>query len=203
MSYINSHDITKSDVYEYVKSKVDVEELVSYYLAQCFFDNSDLFKRNVGLWKEKDGKWRWIIYDLDFAYITYETKPVLYLNKNPYYNSSLDIIVKLYKNKEFKDLYLTSLAKYLKTTFKPSRINKIVDQMTKEVEEEMKYHIERWGDKYTYVYNWDRIPNMSSWKNNLNVLKNNMKKRYNDIVNNLQSGFKLSDAEYKKYFGDI
>ena len=202
MSYIKSHDVTKSDFYEYIKTKVDVQELINYYIAQSFFSNSDLFARNVGLWKEKNGKWRWIIYDLDYAYVNYETKANLYLNQNPYYNSSLDMIVKLYRNKEFKDLYLKSLAKYLKTTFKPSRTRKIVDEMVKEIENEMKYHINRWYG-YSHIYGWDYISSLSNWKNNMNSLKSSLKNRYNSIVNNLKNGFKLSNEEYKKYFSDL
>ena len=113
-----------------------------------------------------------------------------------------NIIVKLYQNKEFKDLYLKSLAKYLKTTFKPSRINKIIDEMVKEIEGEMKYHINRWSG-YTYIYGWDQIGSISSWKSNISSLKSKIKSRYNSIVNNLKNGFQLSSEEYKKYFGDL
>ena len=202
MSYIKNHDVTKSEVYEYIKNKVDVQELINYYIAESFFSNSDLFARNVGLWKAKNGKWRWMFYDLDYAYVDYEAKANLFVNQKPYYNSSLDMVIKLYNNKEFKDLYLKSLAKYLKTTFKPSRTSKIVDELSKEIENEMKYHINRWSG-YSYPYNWDNVTSLSSWKSNLNSLKSSMKNRYYSIVNNLKNGFKLSNDEYNKYFSDI
>ena len=46
--------------------------------------------------------------------------------------SSINITRRLYNNSEFRDLYLSSLAKYLKNTFKPERMNKIVDQLTQQ-----------------------------------------------------------------------
>ena len=203
ITYFRNHDLSKKENYEYIKTQVDIEELVNYWIAQCFFSNSDLFVRNVGLWKEKGGKWRWVIYDLDYAYVNYETVPTLYLNQKPYYNSNLDIIVKLYQNSEFKDLYLKSIAKYLKTTFKPDRINKIVDQMVKEIEDEMKYHVKRWDDSYWYAYGWSYISSVSTWKNDINTLKSKISSQYNKIVKGLKNGFSLSDSDYKKYFGDI
>ena len=202
MNYIKSHNVANSDVYEYIKTKVDVQELINYYITESFYENSDLFKRNVGLWKEKNGKWRWIMYDLDYAYNNYEQKANIFVNQNPYYNSSLDIVVKLYKNKEFKDLYLKSLAKYLKTTFKPSRVNKIIDSLVKEVKNEMSYHIKRWQG-YSYIYGWDQIGSISAWNSNISTLKNQIRNRYNYIVRNLKKGFRLSNSEYKKYFSGL
>ena len=204
MTYVKNHDLSKPDVYEYIKTQVDVQELINYWIAQSFFSNSDLFVRNVGLWKKNDGKWRWIIYDLDYAYEPYEKVPTLFLNRKPYYNSSLDIIVKLYKNSEFRDLYLTSVAKYLKTTFKPERINKIIDEMVKEVEDEMSYHVKRWTSNYSYAYGWSYISSVSTWKNNINTLKNRIKTRYNNIIKWIHNNsFELSTDEYKKYFNDL
>ena len=195
MNYIKKHDVSKKDVYEYIKTKVDVQELINYYICQSFYANSDLFKRNIDLWKEKDGKWRWIMYDLDYAYSKYEQTANIFVNQKPNYNSSLDIVVKLYQNKEFKDLYLSSLAKYLKTTFKPSRVNKIIDEL-------VSYHLKRWSG-YSFMYGWDQIGSMASWNNSINTLKSNIKNRYNSIVKNLKSGFRLSNEEYKKYFSDL
>ena len=114
-----------------------------------------------------------------------------------YLSSSIKIVRKLYQNSEFKDLYLTSLAKYLKTTFKPDRMTKIVDELAKEIENEMPYHISRWGSSY------GRLSSMGAWRNNLKNFKNTLTTRYNRVVNNLRSYFNLSNNEYNKYFGDL
>ena len=114
-----------------------------------------------------------------------------------YLSSSITIVRSLYRNKEFKDLYLSNLAKYLKETFKPDRVNKIIDELSKEIEGEMPNHIKRWGSSYP------NLSSMNAWKNNLNNLKRSLTNRYNNVVNNLKRYFNLSDSEYKKYFGDL
>ena len=200
VNYINSHNTANKDVYEYIKTQVDVQELANYWIVESFFGNTDL--GNIRYWKAKDGKWRWMLYDMDWSLwnmgldMGYPIKSGR-IPAATYLSSSINITRKLYKNSEFKDMYLKSLAKYLKTTFKPARMKKIVDELAKEIENEMKYHINRWGSRYP------SLSSMSAWKRNLNSFKSTLTTRYNRVVNNLRSYFNLSNSEYKKYFGDL
>ena len=200
VDYINSHNPKEKSVYEYLKTQIDMQELINYWIVESFYGNTDL--GNIRYWKSDNGKWRWMLYDLDWSLwnmgldMGYPTKN----SKVPaatYLSSSVKIVRKLYQNSEFKDLYLSSVAKYLKTTFKPDRMNKIVDELAKEIEEEMPYHINKWGSSYS------GLSSMSSWKNNLKNFKNNLNTRYNRVVNNIRSYFNLSNNEYNKYFGDL
>ena len=200
VNYINSHNPANKDVYEYLKTQIDMQELINYWIVESFYGNTDL--GNIRYWKSVDGKWRWMLYDLDWS-LWNMGLDMGYPTKNSgvpaatYLSSSVKIVRKLYQNSEFKDLYLTSVAKYLKTTFKPDRMNKIVDELASEIEKEMPYHISKWGSSYA------RISSMNLWKNNIKGLKNNLTTRYNRVVGNLRNYFNLSNNEYSKYFGDL
>ncbi len=200
INYINSHNPSNKDVYEYIKTQIDVEELANYWIVESFFGNTDL--GNIRFWKANNGKWRWMLYDMDWSLwnmgldMGYPIKSGR-VPAATYLSSSINIVRKLYQNSEFKDLYLKNVAKYLKTTFKPDRMNKIVDELAKEIEGEMTYHINRWGSSYS------RLSSMSAWKRNLNNFKNTLSTRYNRVTSNLKSYFKLSNNEYNKYFGDL
>ena len=76
-------------------------------------------------------------------------------------------------------------------------MTKIVDELASEIENEMPYHITRWGGSYA------RLSSMSLWRNNLKNFKNTLTTRYNKVVSNLRSYFNLSNSEYDKYFGDL
>ena len=76
-------------------------------------------------------------------------------------------------------------------------MKKIVDELSKEIENEMKNHINKWGSKYSNLYS------ISRWKSNLSNFKSTLTTRYNRVVNNLRSYFNLSNSEYNKYFGDL
>ena len=76
-SILKDYDPTDSD-YEYNKYKTNKLGVKNPDRSYYSFLNtlkkndiqkttsSDLFKRNVGLWKVENGKWRWILYDLDY-----------------------------------------------------------------------------------------------------------------------------------------
>lgn len=201
VNYINSHNPANKDVYNYLKTQIDMQELVNYWIVESFFGNTDL--GNIRYWKAKEnGKWRWMLYDMDWSLwnmgldMGYPIKSGR-VPAATYLSSSINIVRKLYKNSEFKDLYLKSLAKYLKTTFKPDRMKKIVDELAKEIEPEMTYHVKRWGGSYY------GLSSVSAWKRNLNNFKSTLTTRYNRVTSNLRSYFNLSNSEYNKYFGDL
>ncbi len=200
VNYIKNHDARKSDVYEYLKSQIDVQELINYFIVESFYGNTDL--GNIRYWKSKDGKWRWMLYDLDWSLWNMGLDmayPVKYsrVPAATYLSSSITIVRSLYQNSEFKDLYLKSLSKYLSTTFKPERMEKIIDELVDEIEKEMPYHIKRWGGSYP------SLSSMNAWKNNINNFKRTINNRYNRVISNLQSNFNLSNSEYNKYFGEL
>lgn len=195
VNYIYNHDMSVTEYYEYVKTKIDVEELCNYWIVESYYGNTDL--GNIKYWKSSDGKFRWMLYDLDWSMWSSTVNmsfPVIYrdIPAVTYVDSSINITRRLYNNSEFREMYLSSLAKYLKNTFNPQRMNKIVDELAGEIESEMPYHIDRWNSG-----------SMNSWHNNLDSFKDMITNRYNYVVNNLQREFNLSDDEYDKYFKEL
>ena len=74
-------------------------------------------------------------------------------------------------------------------------MNKIVDELAKEIEPEMPNHIKRWGSLGP--------SSMNNWRNNLYNFKQMIKNRYNYVLRNIKSQFYLSNDEYNKYFGEL
>lgn len=196
-NYIMSNDPSNNSVYQYLKTQIDVQELCNYLIVESYYGNTDL--GNIRYWKANNGKWRWMLYDLDWS-LHNQTLDIGYpvitkrIPAATYLYSTIDISRRLYRNKEFKDLYLSTLAKHLKTTFKPDRMNKIIDELKSEIANEMPYHIKRWPDMHS---------SMSNWESNIKGFKTKLSNRYYNVLNRLQSDFNLSYNEYYKYFGDI
>jgi len=197
INYITTHDTTKKEVYDYLKTQIDMQELCNYLIVESYYGNTDL--GNIRYFKTNNGKWRWMLYDLDWSlwssklsmsYTVIDKK----IPAATYLSSIFKISRNLYKNKEFKDLYLKTLANHLKNTFTPSRMNEIIDMQASQIENEMSYHIERWPSMY---------PSMNDWKYNLNRFKTSLTDRYNYVIKNIKNDFNLSESEYEKYFGDI
>ena len=199
-NYIRNHNPQNKDVYEYLKTKIDMQELCNYWVAQAFLGNTDL--GNIKYWKSTDGKWRFMLYDIDWS-LYYTSRSFNYPVINTgipavtYVYSTIDITRRLYKNSEFRDLYLKTVANYLKNVYKPERMNQIIDELAKEIESEVPYHNTRWANTNS------SMGSVNTWKSNINRFKNKVSTRYNYVVNNLKSSFNLSNDEYKKYFGDL
>jgi len=197
LSYIRSHDTTDKKVYEYIKSKLDIQEFVNYLIVESYYGNTD--QGNIRYWKSTSGKWRFMLYDLDWSlwntslsmnYTVLNTKSPAVTNVYSVY----DIARRLYKNREFKDLYLSTLAYHLKNTFNPGRMNEIVDELANEIANEMPYHIKRWPNSYSSINNWN---------NNIKNFKKKLTNRYNYVIKNIKTEFNLTNKEYEKYFGSL
>lgn len=203
LNYVKTKDMTTDEAYEYVKSQVDLQELANYWVVETYFDQFD--PMNIKFYKPKDGKWRWILFDLDQTFFSWSYKTIKWdLPFNPYahgnnYYLNTTLMSNLIKNPKFRDLYIETFAYHLNNTFKPDRMNKILDNMVKEIELEMPYHIKRWYNESVGVSSYT-LDNMNEWYNNINYLKKQLKERHSIAINTIKEGLDLTDEEYKKYF---
>ena len=207
LNYLRNHDTRKEEVYKYLETQIDIDEVINYWIVQTYYRNTDT--GNIRYWKEHNGgKWRIMLFDQDWSMYpsTYKTPDLFYPflpngHGTGNYFSTL-MTYKLYQNETFKDKYLTTFAYHLKNTFNPDRMLSILDNMIKEVESEMPYHIDRWYNEYK-TSNMNPIKNMDMWYNNLDKFKTVIKERYSIVLNSIQKEFNLTNSEYEKYFGDL
>ncbi len=71
--FVLSHDLSDDNSYRRFCEMVDMDSLIDYYCAEMFFANDDAYYGNVGMWRARrpgaapyeDGKWRFLLFDLD------------------------------------------------------------------------------------------------------------------------------------------
>ncbi len=214
VTYLKTHDTTDPKVYKYLKSQIDIQELINYWIVQTYYQNTDT--GNIRWWRASDGstKWRWVLYDQDWSMWpgTYQIVNNSKANFNLTYpfklgghgtgqSFSTRITYELYKNKEFRDLYLKTLAYHLKYTFESERCIAILNRIVKEVENEMPKHISRWTKDFE-ASGYDYLT-INTWYSRIEQLKTMFRKRRTIVLNNIKSQFGLTQAEYNAYFGDI
>ena len=196
MNYIHTHSATDNNNYEYLKSQIDLEELATYEIIESFYGNTDL--GNIRYYKADNGKWRWMLYDLDWSLwnlsidYSYPVKNVKVPAATQHYKT-IELNRYLYQNPNYKALYLKTFGDLLRNQLKPDNMNKIIDELAAEIDNEMPYHIAKWHD----ISSYDR------WKNNVAKFKNTYTTRYNYVVSNLRSSFNLSNQEYNTYFSGL
>ena len=67
INFIESNDISSLENFNYIQSQVDINQLLNYQILQIYSANGDWPQNNYKLWKPNsdNGKWRWIIHDMD------------------------------------------------------------------------------------------------------------------------------------------
>ena len=208
VEYLKTHNMSDKKNYEYIKTQIDVEELVDYWIFQTYYNNTDT--GNIRFWRAHDGstKWRWVLFDLDWCMYpsTYRqirfNYPTLPNGHGVGHWFPTTITYNLWKNSEFRDLYLSRFAYHLENTFQPKRLSKILDEVSSLVRSEMPKQIARWNGELS-AQGYGSLSSMSVWNKRLDLMKTMLENRHKLVISNLKSQFKLSDAEYKKYFGNL
>ena len=194
-SYIRNHDPADDEVYEYLESIVDIDNLICYWMAESFFNNTDT--GNIRFWREKTdgGKWRWIFFDVDWALFpsTYRRNGIAaYLDPSGHGVGSAFstvVMVRFMRSEKFRTRLLELHKQHLETTFDLDRMLEIFDAMIEEIDSEMKRHTERWSGILSY----------EGWKRNVSTLREIITERPEMFRNNMISTFDMTEEEQEKY----
>lgn len=171
INYLKNHDITNQDVYNYIKTKIDIENYINYNVAEIYCGNTDWPGNNVTIWKYKtddgqyhpeapygqDGRWRWMLKDTDFGFGYQNQSPsfdsIKYATSEQYVqgaalnsnNSWAVFLLKtLIKNTEFRNQFINSFADQLNTSFVPSRVTAKIDELKAGIATAMPEQCDRW-----------------------------------------------------------
>ena len=194
LSYLNTHDISIKSNYEYVKTQLNIESYIDFWVAENWVTNNDIVNTRFYYHPDIDsGRINMIFYDLDFAMWNY--------NHN-YFNFSIQpegmsrlqvstlMMRKLIKNEEFKETFLKRLNYQLDNVWNEERVLKRIDKIYNTLKPEMERNQKRWGMTY------------KTWEENVEYLKKYTKLRDDYIFNQIKSFFNLNNQEMKEYFGD-
>lgn len=195
VNYISTHDLSVTKNYEYVKSKLDIESFIDFWVAETYVTNNDIL--NTRFFSNPyvdDGKFNMIFYDLDYGmynfshnYFEFTVNP----NGMSSFNVSTLFMRKLIQNEEFKKLYLERISYQLKNVWNKERVLAKIDELYNYFLPEMPRNQERWN------------LTMDTWNERVEYLKTYVTKRQGYMVSQAKSFFKLNDEEYRKYFGDL
>ena len=208
INYLKSNSITQKSTYEYIKTKIDIDNYIVYNIAEIFFGNTDWPGNNVSIWRYKtddgqyhpeapygqDGRWRWFLKDVDFGFGLYN-KPVNHDTlsyaagdrregtSNPEWSTFL--FRTLLQNTEFRNQFINTFADHLNTTFVPERVIEVINYFENILSPEMLEHTERWQ----YIKMAASNPREGSWSQNVQVLKDYARNRPANMIQFIRNKF--------------
>ena len=186
LRFVSDNDMTLSENYQKIQSRMDVGEFMNYFITEIYVCNHDWLHQNIKCWREHstNGKWRWLLYDMDWGFggqdpniiAPYTDNTIRWvLDQGPASTLFRNLIV----NKDFKDEFIQRFATHLNLTFNPVRVQYIIDVMANRIEPEMPRQIERWG----------AIRNLTYWYEQLERLHEFARERQHFVFDHLHDSF--------------
>ncbi len=189
LDYVENHDLSQPECYEWVCQRVDVPQYMDYVIAQLCCGNQD--NSNVKFFRVGDsGKWTWFFYDLDFAfreadYNAFEN------HLNPAgttgYGLSTALINGLLENPQFREDFLRRLAWQINNIWTEENMLMNIHRIADEVNADMAKECQRWNQDY------------EKWRMYVTELEMFARARPRLLLNHVRWYFGLSNDEMRSY----
>ena len=184
--------------------------MLDYFFFEMFFGNED--SGNIRFYRNAvggDGKWRYVLYDLDWGLFHSEYGgPAHVLNPEgmgQYHISSNIFIVRLLEVPEIRERFLTRSGQFFQTVLTTENMIALLDDMVAQIQPEMQLHFARWAGEMIPQINSEQPGNPEGayqyWLGRIERAKNVMKKRPTIFWRMIKEYFNLSDSEITYYYG--
>jgi hypothetical protein len=195
MSYLASHDLKSTENYDYVKTLLNIDSYIDFWVAELFTTNNDMINyRFLSSTDYDGGRLQMIYYDLDYAWY-YPNRAYYEFMINPDGMSDLHVNTlinrRLFENEAYRTRFLERLSLGLKTLWKEETVLAKLELIYQSIRPEITRDFLRWK------------LDPSDWEGNVEFLRNFIKKRTNLLLKQTKSFFNLNAADYEYYFGDL
>ncbi len=161
INYILSNDLNDPAVYDQIQQWMNVDSFIDHLVMTLYCANTS-WGHNREWWRsrEENGKWQWLIVDLDRGFNVNNSNMNLLDNLMDDY----ELFQYLLNSPFFQDRFIQRAAAHLSNTLFSDRIVTIVDSLSSTIALEMPRHIDRWG-------NDGGVSGMGQWSNELDEIK--------------------------------
>lgn len=220
LSWVKKNGVKDDEALEAVGRVIDLENYIDYMCLEMWTGNTDTL--NVKRYRNAvsgDGKWRWILFDLDWAFYTDTNSVNRWLSPGGMGNGNRTdntLFVELMKNTTFRDMFWTRLGEMMATDLTTQNVLDKMNTRIQELMPEMEMHCTGWNN---IIQGWlssdlnvlpDRVLrnynfSMSTWKAEINSMIKYAEERPRKLVMEYLTHEKsplvnLTSEERQKYF---
>lgn len=175
IQYIEDNDMKEKEHLDYVETRMDFESFIDYFASEIYFANLDWPHNNIRFWRKTidsyeeeapyghDGRWRWIMNDMDFGFfrsntifgyneesINYKANSIKWVMGEKDGRSGERIwpnflFRQLMQNETFKNKFINRFNDLVNSYLSESVADSQIDALKNGIEQEIPYHINRWG----------------------------------------------------------
>ena len=167
ITFVKNNDLNEHKNYNYINSKIDLDNFIDYYSVEMFFANHDWPIHNIKMWKKKNnGKWRFILYDLDGGFTGNRRDHTL--NMFERLSNEVDcgscgnspeatlLFRSLMENEQFRKKFSSRYKEIIEKYMSPERTLAVVDSIANIYQINMQSHINRWRYPWSLKNHWKR-----------------------------------------------
>ena len=148
--WMEEADLSTPEAYDYVKTKIDIDNFIDYQIFELFAENKDWPANNMRCWQVDDGKWRWIFFDGDacVCWMTFTAFDNAVYDGEETWPSNWKATLffrRLLENEDFLRQFKGRFYDLLNTTFSYEVTKPIFDGIKMAIENEVPYQSGRFG----------------------------------------------------------
>ena len=138
---IADNDLSDEANYARVCELVDMESWIDYYAIELYVCNTDWPRNNRSMWRvrnvsdqpDADGKWRWVLFDVNLSMDT-DHADENFINRT---TKRDPILASLYENKTFRTALKKRMLELAEDNFNPEQVDAFVDAYTERMRRAM------------------------------------------------------------------
>ncbi len=189
--------LTQADydaILAHIESIVDVDNYLDYVAIEMYTGNTDLLNVKRYRSANEDGRWRWILFDMDWGFNILDTNSVRrWLDPEGAGSGKKTdntLFVELMKNPAIQDKFLRRFNELFVQVFNADEVLRRLDAYYAELYPEIDQHLEKWGQS------------RSSFDSSVAELRDLIAQRPTYVMTYIQETFGFTDAQMQDYFSD-
>ena len=194
LAYLTTNDPNTGAAYQIIDENIDIQNYIEYMSIQIFCGNTD--PSNVKRYRNPnaDGKWRWVLYDIDWSFLQDTNSIARWLAPGGVGNglrTDNTFFIACMKNDTFRDRFLEYFGTQLATAMTTEHVLSMFQERYQLLSTIFPEHFERWQ--------WRE----SKYQDALRVLISYAQSRPTRILQFLKysKDLDLSQAQMEHYFG--
>ena len=142
LEFAQSHDLNEPAAWAVIESRVDIESFIDFIASESWGQNTS-WAHNREFWRPRtpSGRWQWFLPDMDQTFRASQLSGSVLSEML----SSDQLLSRLKTSTQFRQRMAQRMAAHADATFRPVRVQGLLDTMAHEVESEVPRHAARWS----------------------------------------------------------
>ena len=199
LEWIKAHknEMNTDEAYRMLDENIDIQNYLEYMTFEMYSGNTDTL--NVKRYRnaKRDGKWKWVLFDLDWGFHEDTNSVRRWLEPGGMGNkrrTDNTLFIACMKNDVFRDRFLTYLGEKMATTFAPDNVVALIEEFHSMIEPILPDQYARWDIM-------DATEHAEAMKKFTDYARNRPKRMLQFLKG--AENLHLTRDEMEKYFGGI